>query len=73
MVERFIATDRGFAGARREGRPSRQSAATNGTPREWNFVDWSEAVIARFDMFSPDLAVDDQIAQSGRISADIGR
>jgi len=33
MIERFMATDRGFAKARREGGGSRQ-AATSGTPRQ---------------------------------------
>ena len=33
MIERFMATDRGFAKARREGGGSRQ-AATLGTPRQ---------------------------------------
>lgn len=34
MIERFMATDRGFAKARREGRSGRQSATTSGAPRE---------------------------------------
>ncbi|MFG1377267.1 DUF2274 domain-containing protein [Xanthobacter sp. VTT E-85241] len=34
MIERFMATDRGFAKARREGRAVRQPATTGGTARE---------------------------------------
>ena len=34
MIERFMATDRGFAKARREGGGSRQAATPGGTPRQ---------------------------------------
>ena len=33
MIKRFMATDRGFAKARREGSGSRQAATAAGTPR----------------------------------------
>ena len=34
MIERFMATDRVFAKARREGGNSRQTATSGGTPRQ---------------------------------------
>lgn len=34
MIERFMATDRGFTKARREGGGSRQAATPSGTPRQ---------------------------------------
>lgn len=34
MIERFMATDRGFAKARREGSGGRQPATSGGTPRQ---------------------------------------
>lgn len=34
MIERFMATDRGFAKARREGGSGRQAATAGGTPRQ---------------------------------------
>ncbi len=34
MIERFMATDRGFAKARRQSAGSRQAATSGGTPRQ---------------------------------------